>query len=45
MLYIIFGLKESVVFHKEALMKFGRLVLLTVAVLAIPVFAHAQDAT
>jgi hypothetical protein len=31
--------------HKEALMKFGRLVRLTVALLALPILAYAQDAT
>ncbi len=31
--------------HKEALMKFRRLVRLTVALLALPILAYAQDAT
>jgi Carboxypeptidase regulatory-like domain/TonB dependent receptor len=34
-----------VVYQKEALMKFGRLVRLTVALLALPLLAYAQDAT
>ena len=33
------------VYHKEALMKLGRLVRLTVALLALPLLAYAQDAT
>jgi len=36
---------EHVVYHKEALMKLGRLVRLTVAMLALPLLAYAQDAT
>src|SRR5258706_934966 len=32
-------------FQKEAFMKLGRLVRLTVAMLALPLLAHAQDAT
>ena len=43
-LYIIFRF-DHMVYQKEALMKFGRLVRLTVALLALPLLAYAQDAT
>ena len=36
---------EHGVYQKEALMKLGRLVRLTVALLALPLLAYAQDAT
>src|SRR5690349_8026723 len=36
---------EHGVYPKEALMKLGRLVRLTVALLALPLLAYAQDAT
>src|SRR6185295_7871407 len=44
-MYIICPLRNTVVYHKEALMKLGRLVRLTVAMLALPLLAYAQDAT
>src|SRR6266850_7566811 len=43
--YIIFHSRNERGLPKEALMKLGRLVRLTVAMLALPLLAYAQDAT